>query len=80
METSAVTSKSSIDLDSNQKMTMTGYSWTNPISSCGAITVVFASNGLTTTADLKLTQTGSTWFVEPTDYGTVKDHTFSLKL
>ena len=61
-------------------MTMTGYSWTNPISSCGAITVVFASNSLATTADLKLSQTGSTWYVEPTDYGTVKDHTFSLKL
>ena len=43
-------------------MEMTEYIWfnpgTSPATSCGAITVVFDTTGLTTTADLKITKTG----------------------
>ena len=61
-------------------MTMSEFTWTNPTAACGAVTAVFVSSGLATTADLKVTQSGSTWFVEPIDYNTVNDHTFSLKM
>jgi hypothetical protein len=69
-----------IYLGSTLKMPIAGYTWTKPISSCGAISVVFVSSDSISTSDLILTEASSVWNVEPNDFSEVADYTFTLKV
>ena len=74
----AVASPFFVDLGTTSKMPLTSYTWTSGDCSSNPIAVVFQSSSSALTTSLQLLNTGSSWQVEPTDYNTVQDHTFSI--
>jgi hypothetical protein len=68
----------SVYLYSSTKMALTSYKWTSGDCTSHPVAVIFESTISTVTPTLKLSNDGSTWQVEPLDYNTIQDHSFSI--
>jgi hypothetical protein len=75
IETQKVISPQSFDIDSSQKMLLSGYIWTSPVASCGAISVVLSSVTSTSgSISLSYDSANSRYQVELASYATVQIH------